>query len=146
MWCSMNHVWWWRGEKEGGSDPAPPYYHVQGDRVREIMADTQPGPIRIKLVTQLEGSYLDAAGKKRLAEQLAPGAVAVIQKYVQVRAKGWCPGGLWPRCLHTASSSERLRQCQVFDIPMAQTQQSCTDKLSSSTNSQKHSNSRSNVP
>lgn len=49
------------------------------------MQETQPGPIRIKLITQLEGSYLDEAAKKRLAEQLAPGAVNIITKYVQVR-------------------------------------------------------------
>jgi hypothetical protein len=59
--------------------------NVQGDRVEELMQETQPAPIRIKLVTQLEGSYLDDAQKKRLAEQLAPGAVNIIQKYVQVR-------------------------------------------------------------
>lgn len=58
---------------------------MQGDRVRDIMEETAPAPIRIKLVTQLEGSYLDEAAKKRLAEQLAPGAVNIIQKYVQVR-------------------------------------------------------------
>jgi len=57
---------------------------MQGDRVRDIMEETAPAPIRIKLVTQLEGSYLDEAAKKRLAEQLAPGAVNIIQKYVQV--------------------------------------------------------------
>lgn len=58
--------------------------NVQGDRVEELMQETQPAPIRIKLIAQLEGSYLDDAQKKRLAEQLAPGAVNIIQKYMQV--------------------------------------------------------------
>lgn len=66
---------------------------VQGDRVRDIMEEVQPVPIRIKLVPQLEGSYLDEAGKKRLAEQLGPGAVAIIQKYVQVGAREGRGGG-----------------------------------------------------
>lgn len=48
------------------------------------MEETKPGPIRIKLVPQLEGSYLDEAGKQRLAKQLGPAAVNIIQKYIQV--------------------------------------------------------------
>lgn len=58
------------------------------------MEEVQPVPIRIKLIPQLEGSYLDEAGKKKLAEQLGPGAVAIIQKYVQV-CVAW--GGGWKR-------------------------------------------------
>jgi hypothetical protein len=53
--------------------------------VRQIMAEAQPAPIRIKLITQLEGTYLKPDQEKRLAEQLAPGAVRIIQKFVQVR-------------------------------------------------------------
>lgn len=59
--------------------------HMQGERVREMMSETQPAPIRIKLITQLEGTHLDAASAKRLQEQLGPGAVRVVQKFVQVR-------------------------------------------------------------
>lgn len=57
------------------------------------MEEVQPVPIRIKLIPQLEGSYLDEAGKKKLAEQLGPGAVAIIQKYVQVCAREAFGGG-----------------------------------------------------
>jgi hypothetical protein len=64
--------------------------------VRDIMEDTQPAPIRIKLITQMEDSFLDAAGRKRLADQLAPGAVAIIQKYLQV-CIGVCVYARWPR-------------------------------------------------
>jgi hypothetical protein len=53
--------------------------------VRQIMAEAQPAPIRIKLITQLQGTYLLPDSAKRLAEQLAPGAVRIIQKFVQVR-------------------------------------------------------------
>lgn len=56
----------------------------QGERVRQIMAEAQPAPIRIKLITQLQGTYLKPEQAKRLAEQLAPGAVRIIQKFVQV--------------------------------------------------------------
>jgi hypothetical protein len=55
------------------------------------MEETKPRPIRIKLVPQLEGSYLDEAGKKRLSEQLGPGAVNIIQKYIQVCMLGTAP-------------------------------------------------------
>jgi hypothetical protein len=48
------------------------------------MAEAQPAPIRIKLITQLQGTYLKPAAAKRLAEQLAPGAVRIIEKFVQV--------------------------------------------------------------
>lgn len=58
---------------------------AQGERVRQIMAEAQPAPIRIKLITQLQGTYLKPEQAKRLAEQLAPGAVRIIQKFVQVR-------------------------------------------------------------
>jgi hypothetical protein len=48
------------------------------------MEDTKPAPIRIKLITQLEGSYMDEPSKKRLVEQLAPGAINILQKYIEV--------------------------------------------------------------
>lgn len=58
---------------------------AQGERVRDIMAAAEPAPIRIKLITQLQGTFLEPAQAKRLAEQLGPGAVAIINKFVQVR-------------------------------------------------------------
>ncbi|KAF8061962.1 leishmanolysin-like peptidase [Scenedesmus sp. PABB004] len=58
---------------------------MQGERVRQMVAETAPAPIRIKLIMQLQGSYLPPDAKKRLGEQLAPGAVRILQKFVQVR-------------------------------------------------------------
>lgn len=65
----------------------------QGQRVGDIMEETQPRPIRIKLIPQLEGSYLDDMNKRRLAEQLGPAAVNIIQKYIQVRLHATCALG-----------------------------------------------------
>lgn len=57
--------------------------------MREIVAETRPAPIRIKLILQLNGTYLNSEQAKRLAEQLAPGAVKIIQKFVQVSTHSW---------------------------------------------------------
>jgi hypothetical protein len=67
----------------------------QGERVRQIMAETQPAPIRIKLITQLQGTYLKPDQAKRLAEQLAPGAVKIIHKFVQVGDEQGLTCRLW---------------------------------------------------
>ncbi|KAF6258812.1 hypothetical protein COO60DRAFT_1516905 [Scenedesmus sp. NREL 46B-D3] len=60
---------------------------AQGERVRQMMAEAQPAPIRIKLITQLQGTYLRPDLARRLAQQLAPGAVRIIQKFVQRRPR-----------------------------------------------------------
>lgn len=52
--------------------------------MRDIMASAQPAPIRIKLIVQLGNTYLQPAEARRLKEQLAPGAVNIVQKFVQV--------------------------------------------------------------
>eukprot|EP00775_Hariotina_reticulata_P005454 gene5454-5688_t len=57
---------------------------LQGERMRQIMEQSKPAPIRIKLIVQLEDTFLDAVTAKRLKEQLAPGAVNIIQKYIEV--------------------------------------------------------------
>lgn len=48
------------------------------------MEETKPAPIRIKLIPQLEGTFMDAANQKRLVEQLAPGAINILHKYIEV--------------------------------------------------------------
>jgi len=52
--------------------------------MRQIMEQSKATPIRIKLIVQLNDTFLDTATAKRLQEQLAPGAVNIIQKYVEV--------------------------------------------------------------
>lgn len=65
----------------------------QGERVRQMVSQSQPAAIRIKLIVQLEGTFLPPDEATRLRDQLAPGAVNIIQKFVQVSelmARLWC--------------------------------------------------------
>ncbi len=57
---------------------------AQGERMRDVMATATPVPIRIKLISQLDGGFLEGAARERLEKQLAPGAVRIIEKFVQV--------------------------------------------------------------
>lgn len=56
-----------------------------GERVRQMAAETRPAPIRVKLLPKLGGGFLDPAAEARVRDQLAPGAVKIIEKFVQVR-------------------------------------------------------------
>lgn len=107
----------------------------------DIMSETQPGPIRIKLITQLEGSYLDAAGKKRLAEQLGPGAVNIIQKYVQVRGTcGVCSvrrRGVLVGRVGAGSSSQARVSVRTYDLS-AELASLCVPAVRANSQSKRH--------
>jgi len=54
-------------------------------RLQRLLATTQPGPLRITPVYQLNGSYMLPAQQQLLQTSLVPGAINVLQKYIKIR-------------------------------------------------------------
>eukprot|EP00877_Chromochloris_zofingiensis_P000295 jgi/Chrzof1/10266/Cz04g34240.t1 len=64
----------------------------EGRVLRLLLNSTKPGPFRISVIYQLDGSnYITHTEKLLLRNRLMPGAVKVLQKFFQIRLPMWQP-------------------------------------------------------